>query len=82
MNYVTVSAVGIFPAGHYDKQLVPGVDDLDVVERKLSVKGDRNDRLHGVCVRKNFSDFHVCDLHDIPPSILNLSRVAGKYTVE
>ena len=59
---IAVSAVGIFSAGHNDKELVTGVDDLDIVNCKLSVECNRDNGLHRSVVKK-LSYFDVSYLH-------------------
>ena len=62
MNDVAVGVIGVLAAGHDDEVLVTGVDDLNVVNGQLTVKGDRYDGLHGAVVEK-LSDLDICDIH-------------------
>jgi hypothetical protein len=68
MYDIAERTVGIFSAGHDDEIFFTGVDDLHVVESKLVIKRNGNDRLHGALF-KNFSDSDICDLHNLlnPP---------------
>ena len=41
--------------------------DLDIMQSKLIVKGDRNNRLHRALVIKQLSDFNIGNLHSGNP---------------
>jgi hypothetical protein len=64
MNNVVEGFVGVFATGHDDKEFVSCVDNLDVMDGKLSVKGDGNDCFHGA-VLEELSNFDVRDLHNM-----------------
>jgi hypothetical protein len=64
VNDIAIGIVGIFSAGHNDKEFVACINDLDVVNCKLTVEGDRNDCLHRAILKK-FSYFNIRDLHDV-----------------
>ena len=61
--------IGVFPAGHDDKELIACIDDLDIVDSELSVKRHRHDGLHGT-ILKQLSYFDVRDLHNMAPPLL------------
>jgi hypothetical protein len=62
MYNIAVGVIGVFSAGHYDKEFFASVDYLDVVNRKLAVERYRNDCLHRSFLEK-LSDFDISDLH-------------------
>ena len=69
MDDIPEGLIGVFPAGHDDKELIACIDDLDIVDSELSVKRHRHDGLHGT-ILKQLSYFDVRDLHNMAPPLL------------
>ena len=81
MYDIPIGFVRIFSAGHYNEELVPRVDDFDVVDGELTVERDGHDCLHRTFVEE-LSDFDIGDLHDVNLRMVLDLRSFDDYSIK